>query len=182
MVKKYAFAIALLLLVVIAEHFDVTLFDVADEYTEINDYGSSRSKSVIWKSDQDHVHVSHIVDGDTFDVNTGERVRLIGIDTPERGKIFYKDATKHLSELILDKDVILVKDVSDVDRYGRLLRHVYVQDRWVNEEMIKDGFARLVTYPPDVMHVNYFRDAEIFARENKLGIWSFDEKEVYGEK
>ncbi|MFA5986169.1 MAG: thermonuclease family protein [Parcubacteria group bacterium] len=124
-------------------------------------------------------HVTHIVDGDTFDIETGERVRMIGMDTPERGKPYYAEATAHLKSLIEDKDVILKKDVSEKDRYGRLLRHVYVGEQWVNKTMIEDGYARLVTYPPDVAHVQDFKEAETRARETESGIWSIDGKNAY---
>jgi micrococcal nuclease len=124
-------------------------------------------------------HVTHIVDGDTFDIETGERVRMIGMDTPERGKPYYAEATAHLKSLIEDKDVVLKRDVSENDRYGRLLRHVYVGEQWVNKTMIEDGYARLVTYPPDVAHVQDFKEAETRARETESGIWSIDGKNAY---
>jgi micrococcal nuclease len=116
--------------------------------------------------------VTHIVDGDTFDISTGERVRMIGIDTPERGEYFYKEATNRLDELIGNKKVILIKDVSETDKYGRILRHVYIDDIWINKQMIEEGFARFVTFPPDVAHVEEFRDAQKNARENNLGLWA----------
>ncbi len=117
-------------------------------------------------------HVTHIVDGDTFDIETGERVRMIGMDTPERGKVYYAEATAQLKSLIDDKDVTLQKDVSEKDRYGRLLRHVYIGDLWINKQMVIDGYARFVTFPPDVMHVESFKQAEQEARNNKRGLWS----------
>ncbi|PID51993.1 MAG: hypothetical protein CR972_04330 [Candidatus Moraniibacteriota bacterium] len=115
--------------------------------------------------------VIHIVDGDTFDIENGERVRMIGIDTPERGEVYYKEAKEYLKILIHGKKVRLVKDVSERDRYGRLLRHVYVDDQWINKKMIRDGFARLVTYAPDVAHVADFTSAERAARKEHIGLW-----------
>jgi micrococcal nuclease len=115
--------------------------------------------------------VVYIVDGDTFDIASGDRVRMIGIDTPERGSYYYAEAKKHLEDLIYQKSVHLVKDVSEKDRYGRLLRHVYIDDLWVNKKMIEDGFARMVTFPPDVMHVNVFSDAQKGARSARKGLW-----------
>lgn len=161
-----------ILFIVIADHFGVFLTDDIQENV----------KKESQKKEGKQAHVSHIVDGDTCDLSTGERVRLIGIDTPERGKLFYKEASQHLSELILDKDIILVKDVSETDRYGRLLRHAYVGDVWINKKMIDDGYARLVTYPPDVAHVEEFQEAELQARMKQRGIWSLDEEDVYGKK
>lgn len=136
--------------------------------------------SMIQQSDIDDIgvqeynsaFVTHIVDGDTFDIATGERVRMIGIDTPERGKYFYKESSGYLAGLIDGKQVVLVKDVSETDRYGRILRHVYYDDVWINEQMIKDGFAKFVTFPPDVMHVDVFSNAQESAREQKRGLWA----------
>ncbi len=116
--------------------------------------------------------VTHIVDGDTFDIASGERVRMIGIDTPERGKHFYKEASVRLAELIDGKEVTLTKDISETDRYGRLLRHVYYDDVWINKQMIEEGYAKFVTFPPDVAHVEIFKQAQREARNNELGVWT----------
>ena len=115
--------------------------------------------------------VTHIVDGDTFDIASGERIRMIGIDTPERGEYFYKEASARLEELIGGKEVILTKDVSETDRYGRLLRHVYYNGVWINKQMIDEGLAKLATFPPDVAHVEVFEQAQQKARDNKVGMW-----------
>ena len=115
--------------------------------------------------------VTHIVDGDTFDIASGERIRMIGIDTPERGEYFYKEASIRLEELIGGKEVILTKDISETDRYGRLLRHVYYDDVWINKQMIDEGFAKLVTFPPDVAHVEIFEQAQQKARNAGVGMW-----------
>jgi micrococcal nuclease len=118
-----------------------------------------------------YYRVIRIVDGDTFDIENGERVRMIGIDTPERGENYYLEAKDHLATLIGDKMVYLAKDISERDRYERLLRHVYIDDIWINELMVRDGFAHVVTFPPDVMHVDVFREAEADARKNERGLW-----------
>ncbi len=115
--------------------------------------------------------VTHIVDGDTFDIASGERIRMIGIDTPERGEYFYKEASTRLEELIGGKEVILIKDVSETDRYGRLLRHVYYNGVWINKQMIDEGFAKLATFPPDVAHVEIFEQAQQKARDAGVGMW-----------
>ncbi len=115
--------------------------------------------------------VTKIIDGDTFDIASGERVRLIGIDTPERGEFYYSEATAHLASLIADGDVTLVADVSERDRYGRLLRYVYVDDLFVNEKMIADGYAKMVTYPPDVAYAKVFARAQKNARQQHRGLW-----------
>ncbi len=132
--------------------------------------GTSAQDSVS-ADDDGTVHVTHIIDGDTMIISGGEHVRLIGIDTPERGEPYYREATQQLRELIEGKNIRMEKDVSERDRYGRLLRHIYVGDLWVNAEMIRAGYARFVTFPPDVKHVRIFERLEREARENQRGLW-----------
>jgi len=73
--------------------------------------------------------------------------------------------------LVLNKKVRLVKDVSDTDRYGRLLRYVYVDDTFVNDYLVKEGYAKASTYAPDVKFSGQFAASEREARENKRGLW-----------
>ncbi len=115
--------------------------------------------------------VQQVVDGDTVTLATGEKVRLLGIDTPEIGEYFYEEATQKLKELIGQKEVYLEKDISETDRYDRLLRHIYVDDTWVNEIMIEEGYAKFITYPPDVRHVQRFKELQSQARANNRGMW-----------
>lgn len=96
--------------------------------------------------------VTFVVDGDTVEIESGERVRLIGIDAPERGDSYYSESKVQLEKLVLNKQVRLEKDVSQADRYGRLLRYVFVGDLFVNLEMVKKGYALAYTYPPDVKY------------------------------
>lgn len=122
--------------------------------------------------------VTKVVDGDTIDLATGERVRYIGVDTPEtkhpikKVECFGKEATEKNKELVLEKEVRLEKDVSDKDRYGRLLRYVYVQDLFVNDYLARNGFAHAATFPPDVKFSELFLAAEREARENSRGLWA----------
>ena len=115
--------------------------------------------------------VKEVVDGDTIILSDGSRVRLIGINTPEYGMYFYEEAREVLEAMVLGKEVMLEKDISSVDKYGRLLRYVYVGDLFVNLEMVKRGFANAYTYPPDVKYTGKFLEAERYARENNLGLW-----------
>lgn len=126
--------------------------------------------------------VSAVVDGDTIHLKDGRKLRYIGIDTPEtvdpyRGtQCFGKQASDTNKELVLGKEVRLEKDVSETDKYGRLLRYVYVEKEGkeilVNESLVLDGFAFARTYPPDVKYQEKFRAAEKIAREKSVGIWS----------
>lgn len=116
--------------------------------------------------------VSRIIDGDTIELSTGQKVRLIGIDTPESGQPYFQEAKEALSSLILNKKVTMEKDVSETDKYGRLLRYIYLDDLFINEEMVRRGFARVYTYPPDVKYTDLFKQAEAQARTNQIGLWS----------
>ncbi len=99
-------------------------------------------------SDQAY-RVVGVIDGDTFVIGTGESVRLICVDSPEYGEVGYAEAAQYLSELILDKDVLLERDISDTDSYGRLLRYVYVDGIFVNKEVVSSGHAEVFPYEPD---------------------------------
>jgi endonuclease YncB( thermonuclease family) len=120
--------------------------------------------------------VSRIIDGDTIDVlMNGQtyRVRYIGMDTPERGMPFFSEATEANRRLVEGQTVILVKDVSETDRYGRLLRYVYLTSGvFVNAELVRLGFAQIATYPPDVAHQEELLTLQQEAREAGRGLWA----------
>ncbi|MDK2892957.1 thermonuclease family protein [Methanohalophilus sp.] len=115
--------------------------------------------------------VVRVVDGDTFVISSGEKVRLIGIDTPEVDEPYYSEATYALSELVMGKQVLLEGDTSNRDKYGRLLRYVWVDGVLVNEQLVRDGFAEAKAYEPDVKYQHRFENAEEYAKQNRLGIW-----------
>lgn len=128
------------------------------------------------------VLVTEVVDGDTFKIEGGETVRMIGIDTPETKDprrpvgCFGKQASLETKKLIEGKFVILQKDVSETDKYSRLLRYVFLSlDNggllFVNDYLVRAGFAKVLTYPPDVKYNEQLRQAETAAREAKLGLW-----------
>lgn len=120
--------------------------------------------------------VTNIVDGDTIDVSIDGityRVRYIGMDTPERGDHFFDEATEANRVLVEGETVLLVKDVSETDRYGRLLRYVYLQDgTFVNAELVKQGYALIATFPPDVRHQDLFLELQEEARHAGRGLWA----------
>jgi len=122
--------------------------------------------------------VTKVVDGDTIRVlldGKEEKVRYIGIDAPESTttqEAFGKEATKHNAQLVRDQIVELYRDVSETDRYGRLLRYVVTNSIFVNLKLIEEGYAKAVTYPPDVACATIFQYAERTARELGKGLWA----------
>jgi len=98
--------------------------------------------------------VIRVIDGDTFEIYSGDKVRLICVDTPEKGEGGYEEATEYLESLILDKEVRMEKDVSETDKYGRLLRYVYVNvtggEVFVNREIVQEGYGEVFEYGEDV--------------------------------
>lgn len=130
----------------------------------------------VWQtSPRQQAQVLEVIDGDTIRVEVaGEqyKVRYIGIDTPERDQPFYAEASQVNAELVEGQTVLLVKDVSETDQYGRLLRYVFVGDTFVNYELLSRGYAAAVTFPPDVACEAMFRQAESEARQAQRGLWA----------
>lgn len=123
--------------------------------------------------------VLNVIDGDTIDVTLNGReyrLRYIGVDTPERDEPYYAEATEANRQMVAGQTVILVQDVSETDSYGRLLRYVYLPDgRFVNAELLRQGMARLVTFPPDVAQQAYFGQLQEAARAANRGLWARNE-------
>ena len=127
--------------------------------------------------------VSKEVDGDTIHVNIGgrdERVRFIGVDTPETHgrnglvECFGAEASKYTAGLIpVGTSVRLVRDAEARDRYGRLLAYVYraKDNLFVNLALARDGYADVLTYPPNVAHEADFVAAVASARDANIGLW-----------
>ena len=124
------------------------------------------------------VLVTRVIDGDTIEIEGGQKVRYIGIDTPETVdprkpvQCFGVEASNKNKELVSGKRVRLEKDVSETDKYGRLLRYIYICDTFVNLELVKQGFAYSSTYPPDVKYQSQFATAQKEAQEENRGLWA----------
>ncbi len=119
--------------------------------------------------------VVRVIDGDTIDVRLGGevvRVRYIGMDTPERDEPFFHEATEANRRLVEGRTVLLIKDVSETDRYGRLLRYVVADGVFVNLELVRQGMAQVATYPPDVACAETFVTAQQEARAQGRGLWA----------
>jgi len=125
--------------------------------------------------------VTEVVDGDTIKVDLGngniKTVRYIGIDTPETVdprktvQCFGKEASAKNKELVGGGTVGLEKDVSETDKYGRLLRYVYMGDLFINQELVAQGYAHASAYPPDIKYQSKFTAAEQQARISNKGLW-----------
>lgn len=107
--------------------------------------------------------VTQVIDGDTIEVQIGDvgyRVRYVGVNTPERDEVCYQSATDANRSLVAGQTVTLVRDQSNTDRYGRLLRFVYVGDLFVNATLVNQGHAEAVVYNPDNTLASYFQNLE----------------------
>ncbi len=137
--------------------------------------------------------VTKVFDGDTIRLANGEKVRLLGIDTPEmyESDKLYRDARrtgenietimakgrksyKFTRELVEGRRVMLEFDVEKRDKYGRLLAHVFIADTqlFLNAEILKEGYAEPMVIPPNLKYADYFQELYQEARENKRGLWS----------
>jgi micrococcal nuclease len=131
-----------------------------------------------------YAKVTRVIDGDTIVISAQggsasggdaeQKVRYIGMNTPEMetSECFATEASEINKNLVLGKEVELVKDVSETDKYGRLLRFVYVGNIFVDDYLIKFGYAKIMTVPPDVEYESQFLESENYAKENGLGLWS----------
>ena len=118
--------------------------------------------------------VTEVVDGDTFYLGNGDKIRMLGINTPESGRPYAEEATDFLTNMILGKEVSLVNDSKndDSDSYGRLLAHVYVDDTFVNYEIIKAGYAFWYPYTSGTDFDSEYEEAQDSASNNMVGLWT----------
>ena len=131
------------------------------------------------QSQPDQATVTRVVDGDTIVVNIAGseyRVRYIGVDTPEsttKQECYGREATHFNRSLVNGQTVRLERDVSETDRFGRLLRYVYLPNgEMVNEVLVREGYALVRSFPPDVKYQERLRAAEREARLARRGLWA----------
>jgi len=143
----------------------------------------------------DKAFIARVVDGDTVKLSDGRRVRLIGVDTPElhysekllrdadRSRRDIKsvqemgrkaaDFTRRLCE---GRAVRIETDVRKLDKYGRLLAYLYLEDgTFINAKIIEEGYGQVMTIPPDVKYADYFLKMERDARQKRKGLWAVTE-------
>ncbi|NLO69347.1 MAG: thermonuclease family protein [Porphyromonadaceae bacterium] len=132
---------------------------------------------------REYYRVTRVIDGDTFVIETSpgteERVRLIGVDAPETRRTrnreighYAEESKAFLVKMIENKMVRIEYDFSKHDRYQRILAYVYLRNgTFVNAELVKRGFAVVMTVPPNVNHADTFFRLQREARENNRGLW-----------
>jgi micrococcal nuclease len=143
-------------------------------------YGSNSVQSDIPAG---YYSVIKVVDGDTFWVDDGSpkgmKIRVIGVDAPESRNAFKKvvgyfgkEAKHYMTSLIGGKYVRLEYDVDRLDQYQRTLAYVYLEDgTFINAELVKNGYAMVMTVPPNVKYADEFLRLQQEARENNRGLW-----------
>ena len=145
------------------------------------------SPTKTFKVSTSSARVVRVIDGDTIELEDKQKLRYIGMDTPELHdprkpvQCFAQEAYEKNKELVEGKVVILEKDGSEKDRYGRLLRYVYLPQQekettssgfMINDYLVRQGFAHSVSYPPDIKYQEQFSSAQTEAREKNLGLWN----------
>lgn len=121
--------------------------------------------------------VTEVIDGDTISVvvdGDTERLRLIGINAPERGECLAEEATGWMRVRIRGQTVVLANDVSDRDRYGRLLRYVEIDGADIGAELVRAGLAIARRYPPDTARHAEYEVAQRAAEQAGAGMWAPD--------
>lgn len=122
--------------------------------------------------------VARVIDGDTIKLINGERVRYIGIDTPElhhpkKPVEYMAEEAKEFNEKLVGGEVVRLEfDVERRDKYGRLLAYVYAGDTFVNARLLEEGYAQTLTIPPNVKYADEFLRLQRKAREENKGLWA----------
>jgi len=161
---------------------DAPQLAVIGSFTLISKNNSVSNIDLISFSENKTFLVTYVVDGDTLQIETGEKIRLICIDTPEKNEEYYFEAKDYLEELVLGKKIELIKDISEKDRYGRLLRYVFVDGKFVNEKVVERGYAKAYWYKPDTKFCQEIQEAENYAKERDRGIWEDENEEDNSEE
>lgn len=130
---------------------------------------------------EENLHiVTEVIDGDTFVVGEEDKetVRILNIAAPDRGECYFEESREALQELIEGKEVRLRKDVSGVDKFGRLLRHAFMpsgtedeDDLLISQYMVENGFAKAIPTAPDFEYKRYLAQRENIAISGELGVW-----------
>ena len=116
--------------------------------------------------------VKVVFDGDTILLENNKKIRFLGIDAFEHEQLPYGPRAKDLlTKLVLNKKVCIETDIQENDIYGRTLGYVFLNKTFINEQVVKNGLALLYDFPPNVKYLSKLKKAQIYARQNMLGVW-----------
>jgi micrococcal nuclease len=118
--------------------------------------------------------VARVLDGDTFILSDGRKVRLIGVDTPEKGEAFSNEARDFADSVLVGHAIRIEQEKIKEDRYGRLLGYVFIDDLFFNEMLIKRGLAHVYLFKENKRFNKRLIQAQSEARKSRTGIWSLD--------
>ncbi|OAB40800.1 thermonuclease family protein [Paenibacillus glacialis] len=146
---------------------DVFVTQIVKDYPELKD------------KEYEITTIKRIVDGDTFETGSGQKVRLIGVNTPEVfGEVQYygQEASDFSKQRLKGQTVYLFKDVSETDKYDRLLRFVFIKDDPImfNETLIVQGNANTMSISPNVLFTKKFSSLKREAQSKQIGLWGKD--------
>lgn len=120
--------------------------------------------------------VIDVIDGDTIKIGSLEKIRLSGINTPEKKECHYQESKDKLNELVFNKSIYLEKDYTNQGRYGRLLRYVHTDNEDINKFLVLNGYAKVYDkYAYDTKKYKEFKELEHKARLQNLGVWTCKE-------
>jgi len=157
----FIFALGIFLENKIRNNFSKIVVENKKEAVEVTKIINNRESAI----------VKRVIDGDTIELSDGRKARYIGINSPEMTDkrkdvlCFANMAKEENQRLVLGKTVEMEKDVSDKDKYDRLLRYVWIDNEMVNLTLIKGGYAKIATYPPDVKYKDVFLEASKLAEK-----------------
>lgn len=120
---------------------------------------------------KEEIVVQNVIDGDTVTDSRGLKIRLLGINAPEKNQPNFTLARQTLESLVLHKKLDLVLDIEKFDQYGRVLGYLYDGNVFINSELLKKGVAVLETIPPNVAHADELESSQGLGRKNCAGMW-----------
>lgn len=174
--KSIIASLVVLMVVAIYNYFGL------DEYINGKQSETQVSNNNIQNGEKIFCKVVRVVDGDTFVIKYNgkdEKVRLIGVDTPEsvhpdekKNTGFGEQVSDFSKKMLSGKNIEIEFDVQQRDKYGRLLAYVYLDGQMYNKLLLEKGYAKLATYPPNVKYVENFTVIQKQARQNNVGLWA----------
>lgn len=155
---------------------------------EVKKKAADEKSKILAKFNLKEATVSRVVDGDTIELSDKSKVRFIGVNTPEsttKTEPYGKEASEYTKAQLTGKTIYLEKDVSETDKFGRLLRYVWtdipkeindseIKAKMFNSKLVSEGYAEVSTYPPDVKYQEYFTKYNAEARTANKGLWAIN--------